>query len=157
MTKSQEVIILVGLPGSGKSTFAHLYASTHTRVCQDELGSRNDCLNVMRLNLKAGKSIIIDRTNINKKQRAYFLDLAKELGVPVHCIYLESKAEECIERIKMRKEHPNLNNATEHGKIVQVVNSFNKDLELPDEAEGFLTVNTVDFADVELLRRCASN
>lgn len=154
---NREVIILVALPGAGKSSFTLLYPN-HVRINQDLLGSRSDCLSVMRILLKEGKSVIIDRTNINKQQRKFFLDLAKEYNVPnIKCIYLDVPADVCIERIKNRKDHPNLTSETSHDTIIEIVSSFNKSLELPDEKEGFTSILYLDVDAIELLRRSCTN
>ncbi|KAG6427669.1 hypothetical protein SASPL_111915 [Salvia splendens] len=79
----QIILVLIGLPGSGKSTFceevAKISCRPWTRVCQDVInngksGTKIMCLSVAAAALEDGKSVLIDRCNIDKEQRADFLN-----------------------------------------------------------------------------------
>lgn len=148
-----EMIILCGIPGSGKSTFTRSFPF-HQRINQDMLGNRKDCENAAKRNLQQGKSVIIDRTNINQQQRKYFIDIAKDFGAKVYCVYLNVPVLECIERVKNRKEHETLSGLkmTEE-KIVEIVNKFDKDFELPNELEGINEVFITNNVDADFLTR----
>lgn len=147
-----EMIILVGLPASGKSTLCSKFPN-HIRINQDQLGNRNDCINATKRAFQQGNSVIIDRTNINKSQRRYFIDVAKDVNAKIYCIFLNTDALKCIDRAKTRKEHETLSCLTNsEEKIIEVINSFNKSLELPDYAEGFEEIfhftNDKDFSTI---------
>jgi predicted kinase len=129
------VIVLVGIPGSGKSALCNQFPN-FIRINQDRLGNRNDCINALKRNLQQGNNCIIDRTNINRQQRQYFLDVAKDFGAEVYCIFLNIPAVECIERVKNRKDHETIKDLPDE-KIIAIVSRFNKELELPEYAEGF--------------------
>ncbi len=84
------VVILVGVPGSGKSTFcARLIAKSNTtwvRVNQDSIsngrrGSKQQCLAAAREAVLAGHSCILDRCHQDAQQRSDFIKLAAGL----HC------------------------------------------------------------------------
>ena len=88
------VLILVGLQGSGKSTFCDkLQRRSHirrwTRVNQDSIagpgrrGTREQCLAAAREAVRGGAGALIDRTNVDRAQRAHFIQLAREAGVQV--------------------------------------------------------------------------
>lgn len=133
-----EMIVLMGLPGCGKSTLTSLFPE-HVRVCQDVIGNRNDCVNAVKRNFQQDKSVIVDRTNISRQQRRYFIDLAKDVNAKIYCIFLDIPAVECIERVKARKNHETIKNLPDE-KIIEIVSRFNNELELPDYVEGFQDV-----------------
>ena len=126
----------MGVPGSGKTTFAWNFP-THIHINQDRLGNRKDCENALKRALSQGKSVVIDRTNINRTQRRYFIDIAKDFGASLFCIFLDFPAVDCIERIKNREKHETLPSSVGETKITEVVAKFNNSLELPEYSEGF--------------------
>ncbi len=86
------VVILVGVPGSGKSTFcARLIAKGNTtwvRVNQDSIsngrrGSKQQCLAAARNAVLAGHSCILDRCHQDAQQRTDFIKLAAGLQCEV--------------------------------------------------------------------------
>ncbi|KAF6767424.1 P-loop containing nucleoside triphosphate hydrolase [Kalmanozyma brasiliensis GHG001] len=81
--QEQYLLVLSGLIGSGKSTFARALCEhfpSWRRCNQDELGDRHAVVYAARTALLAGHNVIIDRTNIDAKQRRTWLELARELS-----------------------------------------------------------------------------
>ena len=77
----QQLVVLCGLVGSGKSTFARAveqHDPNWTRCNQDELGRRQVVEKAALAALDEGRNVLIDRTNINRRQRADWLLLADE-------------------------------------------------------------------------------
>ncbi|WFD35396.1 hypothetical protein MCUN1_002250 [Malassezia cuniculi] len=74
------VLVLVGVVGSGKSTFASAVAEQlgWTRCNQDELRRRDNVIAAAKDALESGRSVVIDRTNLDAMQRAHWIDLARE-------------------------------------------------------------------------------
>ena len=77
----QQLVVLCGLVGSGKSTFARAveqHDPNWTRCNQDELGRRQVVEKAALAALDEGRNVLIDRTNIDRRQRADWLLLADE-------------------------------------------------------------------------------
>eukprot|EP00474_Spongospora_subterranea_P009677 CRZ10135.1 hypothetical protein [Spongospora subterranea] len=133
------MLIVCGFPGSGKSHFTQgLIESTDNRfvsINQDVLRSREQCLRVARAALTSGMSTIVDRTNMTRDHRSYFLKLAAELGVGlVICIVFDVPPEICGQRIMERIDHPTLPAVPES---IAILHRFVKEFERPALEEGF--------------------
>ncbi|XP_043725001.1 transcription factor bHLH140 isoform X2 [Telopea speciosissima] len=136
------VVILVGAPGSGKSTFCENVMSASrrpwVRICQDTIangkaGTKAQCLSSATEALKDGKSVFIDRCSLEKEQRVEFVKLGG-LQVDVHAVVLDLPAKLCISRLVVRTGHEgNL----QGGKAAVVVNRMLQKKELPNLGEGF--------------------
>lgn len=80
------LIILVGLPGSGKSTFATNLLSGMPEDAksqwvvanQDTLKSRKRVYSLAEASMLEGRHVIIDRCNFDVEQRAHWVSLARD-------------------------------------------------------------------------------
>ncbi|KAI7868348.1 AAA domain-containing protein [Spinellus fusiger] len=103
------VLVLVGLPGSGKSTFAEALVNKRPnwrRVNQDEMKTRKQCEKFTREFLKKQYSVVVDRCNFDASQRATWIAIAEKFGVNVDCIVFTTTSNECIQRVLHRVNHP---------------------------------------------------
>lgn len=128
-----ELILIVGPPGSGKSTLANKYQNGYYVVNQDRQGK--DCFNTIFLPLLINKSnIIIDRMNFSKEQRNRYLEPVKKAGYKTKIIVLHENYDTCLERMKLRKDHPTIK---DDKTAVKVLNFFFSKYErpTPDEAD----------------------
>jgi predicted kinase len=102
-----EVVVLVGLQGSGKSTFYRTYyASAYVLVSKDRLrnhrrpGRRQ--MQLIEEALREGRSVVVDNTNPTEEDRAPIIALARAHGAEVVGVSFESKLEDCLARNRQR-------------------------------------------------------
>ena len=158
MDLAPPVIMLVGLPGSGKSTFCARLAAVAAATpgmevlvgSQDDLG-RDGYADFVASALKsassstgssrpAGVHVVLDRCNLRKDQRAEALALAKRLRLRVACVYFATAPEVCVDRIAGRTGHPVIKSGASGRRIVE---DMVKDLCPPSTAEGFEAVHVL--------------
>ena len=128
------LIVLVGLPGSGKSTFCQKEEyKAYVRISQDEQGKLQHMM-MFEDALEARRNIIIDRCNFNVDQRKRYLKPGKEEGYHTIIIWFRRDSKTCIDRINQRKDHPNL--AAGNEKIESVVKMFEGMFVAPSDTEA---------------------
>jgi predicted phosphohydrolase len=145
--RKNHVIILVGVPGSGKSTYAESLnkIGQYTRICQDELGSANACKEAMADAIRRGENVVVDRTNIDVRQRQRWIDLAHKLGVTqITCVVMKTPLTTCLDRVISRKNHPTMNDTMMDGAKHGIVLSFNKSYVEPTMEEGFTEIAVLE-------------
>jgi bifunctional polynucleotide phosphatase/kinase len=81
--KEKEMVILIGPPASGKSTFTKLYYPSYIHINRDTEKTDAKCLKKTEDALKKNKSIIIDNTNPSIKSREKYIDLANQYGYSI--------------------------------------------------------------------------
>jgi bifunctional polynucleotide phosphatase/kinase len=94
----KEMVILIGPPASGKSTFSKLYYSPYTHINRDTEKTEAKCLKKTEETLKKGKSVIIDNTNPSIKSREKYIELANEYNYSIK-IYLFDIDKELTEHL----------------------------------------------------------
>lgn len=104
----KELVVLVGPPGSGKSTKAiELEKQNYTRINQDDMG-KDGHIQAFQLALMSSDNIVIDRMNFNKDQRSKYVVSAKKLGFKTKALEFHVAEETCIKRCNERKNHPTI-------------------------------------------------
>jgi len=103
-----ECVVLVGLPGAGKSTFYRSRFASHTHISKDtfppharDKQTRQDA--AIRAALAAGRSIVVDNTNVTPADRAAIIAIAREFGARVVGYYLEVTTREAVARNERRE------------------------------------------------------
>ena len=83
----QEVVVFVGCPASGKSSFyaKHMKPKGYIHVNRDTLGSWQKCVSECSKVLSAGKSVVVDNTSPDKDSRSRYIEVACQHKVPVRC------------------------------------------------------------------------
>ncbi len=93
----QTLTLLYGLPGAGKSTYAHPPQEVDTVVISRDVigGTVKQLVPRVRRLLEEGKSVVLDNTHLTAESRAPFVELAQSLSIPVHCTVIDTPMETC--------------------------------------------------------------
>ncbi|XP_043276603.1 uncharacterized protein F21D5.5 isoform X2 [Venturia canescens] len=137
----QEVIIMVGSPGSGKTHFAQNYLKDYHYVNRDQLRSWQKCVSAMENALTEGKSVVIDNTNPDTAARKRFIDAAQTHGVPVRCFVMNTGKEHSRHNNKFRE----LTDSSHMTVSDVIINSYSKNYVAPRMDEGFTEIVRVNF------------
>jgi len=135
-----ELAILVGIPGSGKTSFFEArLAETHVHVSKDVIGHSRDAgrrqLEQAGQALRAGRSVAVDNTNPRAADRAALIALGHAAGAHVVAYVLQTAPREAAARNRSREGR---------GRVPDVaVFVAAKRLEPPTPAEGFDAVYLV--------------
>jgi len=144
VSKEKEMVILVGLPSSGKSTFTlkHFVPNGYVRINRDTMGTMAVCKKKCKEAFEEGKSVIVDNTNPSKKSRQEFISIAKQYNVQLRCFYFNIPME-LAEHLNYVR---NLYTKGETKKIpVVAFRTFNSHYEEPTKKEGFSEINEIHF------------
>lgn len=136
--------MLVGLPGSGKSTIAKSLAlEKDTKIfSSDELrkelwgnentqGDNNELFNELHnriiKSLKSNENCVYDATNINSKKRTQFLNTIKDIDCKKICIIVATDINVCLQR----------NNSRERKAPYEVIKKMYTSFQTPQYREGW--------------------
>ncbi len=138
MEKSEptvEIIVLTGIPGSGKSSLAKTRFQNHVRVNLDIVRSRHAEEALIMKALENSRSVVIDNTNTTINSRKKYIDIARRAGVRVSSVYLTCPIDIALKRNSKRQGKERVPDF--------VVKIYNKKLEVPTLAEGFDSVEII--------------
>jgi bifunctional polynucleotide phosphatase/kinase len=129
-SQSQEIVIMVGYPGSGKSHLISQVFEPNTNYFiahSDDLKTSAKMIKTAKKYVLEGKSIVFDATNPSKEKRAEYIEFAKLHKIPIRCIYVTTTMVESMARNNKRdKPVPRI-----------VYNVYNKKFIEPSRDEGF--------------------
>uniref|UniRef100_A0AAY5L7W0 PNK FHA domain-containing protein n=1 Tax=Esox lucius TaxID=8010 RepID=A0AAY5L7W0_ESOLU len=141
----QEVIVAVGYPASGKSTFfhTHIVPKGYVYVNRDTLGSWQSCVSACERALKEGRSVAVDNTNPDPESRKRYIDVSQSLGVSCRCFNFSASLEQAKHNNRFREMAPS---TTKHLKVNDMIfHSYKKKFVAPSLSEGFSEILQVHF------------
>jgi len=141
----QELVLFVGCPASGKSTFAkkHFVPSGYIHVNQDTLKTKEKCIKAAREAIGNGKSVVIDNTNPEPSTRSLYTSIAKENGISFRCFVFLTDVE-LAHHLNFYREK------ITKGAVRRVpdvgYNMFKSKFKEPTAGEGFAEIIKIDWS-----------
>ncbi|KAF8344335.1 polynucleotide kinase 3 phosphatase-domain-containing protein [Cantharellus anzutake] len=152
VTKPAEIVLFVGYPASGKTSFYKDYFEPHeyVHVNQDTLGSKKKCLALVESSVKEGKSVVVDNTNRDVDTRKPYITLARKLKCSIRCLYFATPRETAIHNDVYRAFLATPREGEVHIPVLDpsptlAFSSFQNNFEAPDVNEGFSEVKTINW------------
>ncbi|KAF6217243.1 hypothetical protein GE061_001597 [Apolygus lucorum] len=142
-SSTSEVIVMVGLPASGKSTFVktHLVPKGYVSINRDTLGTAAKCEKLLKESLSSRKKVVVDNTNLDVETRRKIVNICQQFNVVPRCFLMDSNFQRCQHNNKFR-----IIKGGDHAVITPMVMraSLSKFL-APKKEEGFLDIVHVPF------------
>ena len=108
MKKKKGMIIIIGIPGAGKSTLVEQLFPLHECVSLDALperGQNSEDKLLFKL-CERGANIVIDKANIDKITRIRYINMAKEHNYDsIQAVILDTSYDAACARNATRKRH----------------------------------------------------
>ncbi len=106
--RGPELVVFVGLQGSGKTTwYREHFAATHVHVSKDLMPNvRNrDARQMLMIeqSLGEGRSVVVDNTNPTPQVRAPLVAAGRRFGARVIAVYFEANVSEVLIRNRGRE------------------------------------------------------
>ncbi len=77
----------------------------YVHVNQDALRTRDKCLRVVADTIAAGQSCVVDNTNRDRATRKHYIELARQTGARIRCVYFDVPKHVCVHNNHFRAHH----------------------------------------------------
>jgi predicted kinase len=99
-----EAILLVGIQGSGKSTFyCQAFFDTHLRISLDQLRTRQREQRLLEFCLETRQPFVVDKTNVTREERARYIEAARAAGFQVAGFFFLPDPQGAFQRNQQRE------------------------------------------------------
>lgn len=149
----KHLYLVIGLPGSGKSTYLKEHFKDSQIVSRDDIrfemmkesskyfDNERKVFNefVYRIQYyldNTNKNVIADATHINEKSRNKLLNKLKLKDVKIHILFINTPIEKCIKRNSLREEYKRVPE--------KVIYDFYNRLEYPTHNEKYSYVSIIE-------------
>jgi bifunctional polynucleotide phosphatase/kinase len=135
LSSNPEIIIMMGYPGSGKSTIAKNICKNENYICisGDIYKLTNKMKKAALEPIQKNKSIIFDATHSSKKKRKELVEFSKKYNYEVKCVHVTTSQDISYKRNLLREK-----------KVPKIAYSvYKKYYEPPNEEEGFILINII--------------
>ena len=158
-THGGEVVLIMGIPGAGKTLLAGEYAARgYRRLNRDERGGAlRELAAELERRLESGeRQVVLDNTYLTRAARSYVIEAASGHGTPTRCVWLDTPLAQAqvnlVERLLERfgslptPEELRALARREPGALAptQQMRAL-RELEPPTADEGFATVERIPF------------
>lgn len=126
-----QLVLLVGCPGAGKTTYCTTHLPNHTRISQDDQGPKGHKA-LFEIALAQGNDIVVDRQNHIRIQREQYLAAAKAKDYTTKIVWFKVDKELCEKRILDRVGHPSIDESSD---VRTIVKTYERNLEAPSHHE----------------------
>lgn len=144
-SEGQELIVMVGYPASGKTTFVqdYLLPLGYVQINRDILGTWQKCVSACKDALLSGKRVVVDNTSPTREARKRYLDCAKQARISARCFLFDVTFEHAQHNNKIR-EMTNKDSTYKHVGHLAFV-KYKSSYEEPRCEEGFEEIVKVNF------------
>ncbi|CEF69104.1 Bifunctional polynucleotide phosphatase/kinase [Strongyloides ratti] len=143
----KEILVLVGIMGSGKSFFVTKYLNIDNyHVINDSKKLKSNIfqnpVTAIEEILNSGKNIVVDEENLEKLTRKFWIDIAKKLKINIRCFYFDLYIYHCCHNIAYKQI---IGECKYDPTTKSQVKRSQKMLEPPIYEEGFKDIIKVNF------------
>lgn len=122
-----KIIMLIGIPGCGKTSFCKQFLPKLTRISRDDIGDTAKEHRIILEKLEQNMDFVIDDINHTKNKRGMIFEMTKPFNAKVTGIFFAFNVDRCIaQNSKRQRPIPDA-----------AIGRRNKELELPLMDEGF--------------------
>lgn len=148
MSTLTTLILLMGLPASGKTMYGKKLTGIHVNMDQIRKGATgshqiqgnfNDLVHHLtqrsvHFYLSQGKTVIVDAMFLKASERKLYITMAKKLDATVELYWFDPSIEEIKKRLLLR--------GNEQGTLT--LNKLSQSLEFPNKEEGIDVIHYID-------------